>query len=127
MSSHSSSSHPRAAEPGWSAANLTAVAIKRESKTARRRHARKLRRPDITEALHLGVGSLAIPLVGPMAFLHAREQLARIARGEVLPDGRRWIVVALVCSVIATIILLVVILILLTSRLLGVLVVASAP
>ena len=102
-SSHSSSLHPRAGEPGWSAANLTAVAIKRESKTARRRFARQLRRPDIAEALHLGIWSLAIPLVGPLAYLHAREELSRIARGEVLPDGRRWLVVALACSAIATV------------------------
>jgi hypothetical protein len=93
--------HPRAAEPGWSAANLTAVAIERESKTARRRYARQLRTPDIAEALHLGIGSLVIPLVAPMAYLHANGELAKIARGEVLPEGRGWLVAAKVCSIIA--------------------------
>jgi len=106
MSSHSPEMHPRAAEPGWSAANLTAVAIKRESKTARRRAARKQRRPDLAEALHLGIGSLIIPLVAPLAFVHARDELARIARGEVFPEGRGWLVCALVCSVIAMIAML---------------------
>jgi hypothetical protein len=93
--------HPRAKEPGWSAANLTAVTIARESETARRRYARKLRTPDIAAALHLGIGSLVIPLVAPMAYLHASEELTRIARGEVLPDGRGWLVAAKVCSLIA--------------------------
>ena len=99
--SHSTAMHPRAAEPGWSAANLTAVAIKRESKSSLRRYARKLDTPDVAEALHLGIGSLILPLVAPMAYLHTRDELARIARGEILPTGRRWIVVGHVCSILA--------------------------
>jgi len=98
--------HPRAKEPGWSAANLTSVTIARESKTARRRHARKLRTPDIAEALHLGIGSLVIPLVAPMAYIHASEELTRIARGEVLPEGRGWVVAAKICSIISMLVML---------------------
>lgn len=98
--SHSTAMHPRAAEPGWSAANLTAVAITRESKSALRRYIRKLETPDVAEALHLGLGSLVIPLVAPMAYLMTRNELARIARGEILPTGRRWIMLGHVCSIV---------------------------
>ena len=97
--SPSRATHPRAKEPGWSAANLCAVAIARESQTARRRFAHRLRQPDIAEALHLGIGSLVIPLVAPMAYLHARDELARIARGDVLPTGRGWVLAAMACSI----------------------------
>jgi hypothetical protein len=93
-----------AAREAWEAANLTSAAIERsdECQRARFRHAVSRRDPEIAEALHLGLGALLIPMVGPCAWQFANAELAAIADGHTTDRGRGWLVLAKLCGMLAT-------------------------
>jgi hypothetical protein len=87
----------------WSSANLTSVAIDRDDFAPDRfqRFAWR-RRPKIALALGLGLGSLVVLLVGPLAWRIASAELVAITRGQASRSGRRWIAFARLCGIVST-------------------------
>ncbi|MEO8699249.1 MAG: hypothetical protein ABI867_04370 [Kofleriaceae bacterium] len=92
-----------AARDAWEPANLTSASIERSDEQRQRFLARTRRRdPDISEALHLGLGSLLLPMVGPCAWQFANAELAAIAAGHTSDRGRGWLVIAKLCGIAST-------------------------
>ena len=91
-----------AAKAAWDAANLTSAEIVRRHSARDYAALRWHRHPDIATALRLALGSLAIPLVGPLAGQFARAERAAIAAGTVSPRGRRWLLLARTLAIAST-------------------------
>lgn len=60
------------------------------------------RSPDVAQALALGFGSLLLPVLGPMAWIHAGDELSRMQTGEVRPVDQTWLHTAKVLGMIAS-------------------------
>lgn len=60
------------------------------------------RSPDVAQALALGVGALLLPVLGPMAWIHAGDELAKMQTGEVRPVDQSWLHTAKVLGMIAS-------------------------
>jgi hypothetical protein len=60
------------------------------------------RSPHVSVALFLALIALAVPPLGSIAWWYARTELARVAAGELWPNGQRWLVFAKGCGVVAT-------------------------
>lgn len=87
----------------WSSANLTAVTIDRDHEAfAKFQRFAWRREPQIRLPLVLGLASLGVPLLGPIAWLAADIELAEIEEGLVSRRRRGWLVLAKICGVIAS-------------------------
>lgn len=60
------------------------------------------RSPDVAQALALGFGSLLLPVLGPMAWIHAGDELSKMQSGEVRPVDQTWLHTAKVLGMIAS-------------------------
>jgi hypothetical protein len=91
-----------AAKTAWDAANLTSAEIARRHDPSRFQAFHWRRHPDVATALRFALGSLVLPLVGPLAWQIARAELAAIEAGLVSPRGRHWIAFARVVAIVST-------------------------
>ena len=80
----------------WPATNPTAFSPTSFQRFSWRRQPRPFR------LLRLGLGSLLLPGVGPLAWYLAHAELSAIDAGLVSRRGRGWIVVARLCGIVAT-------------------------
>ena len=60
------------------------------------------RSPHVSLAMFIALVALAVPPLGSIAWWYASSELSRIAAGEIWPNGRRWLIVAKGCGVVAT-------------------------